>query len=845
MLIFHRQHGRWRGLLIGLLGLMGLGVLGLPPLAVAQSPAKPAAGTVNHFYNGVDASAGYNILDNQSAEQGTFTSFSFSDTTFHSTDGAALTYTASGKPSWLTWTPANRTFFGTPNTGLLPSYIITVTATSATGSSDSLTFTLKVANVSPESGQSVPVFGGDPSIEFFIAHLSPAGTPLYPDIPIAATDANGNLLGYRFVAPTGVTIPFEVDGAGRVTASTSFPVAPGRYDYTLEAYDATGYQDTSHIIVNVEKTTLNWTGATSNDWHTATNWAGSLGAGAPTFSAVPDDQTHVYLSAGTPYSPTISAPAVSYWLSLSGTVSLTMNADLYVGNRVDLMGSNLNTDAATLTLGGVDSPIGFISTDNGDGWGNFRRINLAPSLTYDFGHPDTKLTFHNGTGLSEATVKIVSSAPPGEWACALARTYRVTVPGWTAGTADLQLRYAPTDGTCAPLKMYRAPAGTANWSEMTGVVSGGVSPNLYLSVTGVDAVSGYDFALGNLCASAITVTSNANSGAGSLRQAIAEVCTGGTITFADDYTITLASELSITKSLTIDGAGHSVTVSGEDTVRVFSVSGTTVNLNNLTVTKGKATSGNGGGIANESGTLNVTNSTFVGNSTTHNGGAIVNATGTLTVTNSTLVGNSASSNGGGIYNLGGTVILKNTIVANNPAGGNCNGIITNGGNNLDDGTTCGLGATNGSQSGINPQLGTLTNGVFPLNYNSPAIDGVASNAPNNCPATDQRGQPRADLQCDIGAYELQYTDNPTVARSVSGATATTFGPALVGLQRGGVIDLGVITVTKSLAWKTKPDNAIDAYWSITPTVDTGLNLTLTLCYTPTENNGLTLDALRF
>ncbi len=102
-----------------------------------------------------------------------------------------------------------------------------------------------------------------------------------------------------------------------------------------------------------------------------------------------------------------------------------------------------------------------------------------------------------------------------------------------------------------------------------------------------------------------------------------------------------------------------------------------------------------------------------------------------------------------------------------------------------------------------------------------------------------------DLQCDIGAYELKYADSPTVIRSASSTTTTTFGPALIGLQRDAVVDPGVITVTRSLTWKTKPTNTIDAYWSITPTVDTGLNLTLTLCYTPTENNGLTLDALRF
>ena len=107
------------------------------------------------------------------------------------------------------------------------------------------------------------------------------------------------------------------------------------------------------------------------------------------------------------------------------------------------------------------------------------------------------------------------------------------------------------------------------------------------------------------------------------------------------------------------------------------------------------------------------------------------------------------------------------------------------------------------------------------------------------------GQTPADLQCDIGAYELTQADSPTVIRSVSSASPTTFGPALVGILRDAVVDPGVITVTKSLTWKTKPANAIDAYWLITPTITSGFNLTLTLCYTPTESNGLDLNALRF
>ncbi|MBI4771110.1 MAG: Ig-like domain repeat protein, partial [Chloroflexi bacterium] len=123
-------------------------------------------------------------------------------------------------------------------------------------------------------------------------------------------------------------------------------------------------------------------------------------------------------------------------------------------------------------------------------------------------------------------------------------------------------------------------SGDANYAGATGTLS----PNQQVN-----------------CASAITVASASDSGPGSLRQAIANVCADGTITFNSDYTIHLASQLTISKNLTIDGAGHNVTVSGDTdgdgtgNVRVLQVnSGVTFNLNGLTIAKGNAGGGFGG-----------------------------------------------------------------------------------------------------------------------------------------------------------------------------------------------------------------------------------------------------------
>src|SRR5687767_9472855 len=72
-----------------------------------------------------------------------------------------------------------------------------------------------------------------------------------------------------------------------------------------------------------------------------------------------------------------------------------------------------------------------------------------------------------------------------------------------------------------------------------------------------------------LCTATITVTSTNDSGAGTLRQALTDVCVGGTINFnssLNNSMITLSTELLISKNVTIDGPGATLlTISGNDT----------------------------------------------------------------------------------------------------------------------------------------------------------------------------------------------------------------------------------------------------------------------------------------
>ncbi len=226
----------------------------------------------------------------------------------------------------------------------------------------------------------------------------------------------------------------------------------------------------------------------------------------------------------------------------------------------------------------------------------------------------------------------------------------------------------------------------------------------------------------------ITVTNTNDSGAGSLRQAIADATAGDEILLAVTGTITLGSELSIDKNLTIKGPGaDQLAISGGDSVRVLNISGGTVVISGVTIADGSVTNTQGAGILvsnaanvtlrycavtnnatiddfdetvsgggihfNSTGTLTleyceisnntadfgyggglnvvdgssitITGCTFSGN-TGYEGGGIYTAVD-LTINGSTIASNEATDSGGGgvAVTTPGTVTVRNTIIADN------------------------------------------------------------------------------------------------------------------------------------------------------------------------------------
>jgi len=190
-------------------------------------------------------------------------------------------------------------------------------------------------------------------------------------------------------------------------------------------------------------------------------------------------------------------------------------------------------------------------------------------------------------------------------------------------------------------------------------------------------------------------------------------------------------------------------------------------------------SGNGAGISNFGGNLEIINSTVAKNIDAASvtlggrGGGIANFLGGfVSITSSTIRENEVRNGfpGGGILNSGGTTALENTIVAGNTisnpfgvvtgSGVDCSGTVTSIGSNLfGDPSGCTVNLQPSDLTG-SPGLGSLVgteeealpgHTYYPVLAGSPVID---KGNPNACPQVDQLGNPRVGI-CDIGAIEFR------------------------------------------------------------------------------------------
>lgn len=372
--------------------------------------------------------------------------------------------------------------------------------------------------------------------------------------------------------------------------------------------------------------------------------------------------------------------------------------------------------------------------------------------------------------------------------------------------------YGVADHTAAPsITIVWTPASTTTSSTTTTTSTTTSAPASSIAVTRFDDPSG-----AGSCPSDC-----------SLRQAVAAVASGGTVTLPDgDYTLS-QGELAIAKDVTVAGAG-SGTTSVRQTVqqRVVHVASGTVDLLGLRVSGGNTRGGgsepnagvgggiwvdgpatvtlsdvtvsgnhadsSGGGIDND-GRLEIDRATISGNSA--GGGALeigggINDFGpSLAIANSVIAGNSAvkgggvfsgsdisfvnvtvvdntgSTEGGGLDSGGGTFTLLNTLLDGN-SGGNCAAAVASQGHNLSSDRTCGLTAM-GDREGVDAQL----DAAWMPAAASPAVD---AGSDVGCPSPDRAGTARPQgAHCDIGSFERAAAAPPTTSSTTTTTTTTS------------------------------------------------------------------------
>jgi len=190
---------------------------------------------------------------------------------------------------------------------------------------------------------------------------------------------------------------------------------------------------------------------------------------------------------------------------------------------------------------------------------------------------------------------------------------------------------------------------------------------------------------------------------------------GGTVTFATSGTITLSAVLAITNTTLMDGAGYSVTLSGNNATEVFLVyTNVQFTLNNLTVAHGRTNAG--AGLYNAGGTVTLSNVTFAFNQVLGTNGAAGNSG------NYAIPGEPAY--GGAVCSYGTLAAVDCAFFTNTAAGGN--------GGQGSGALFYGIGAGGGDAAGGALYLAgaaDLTHCVFVANGTGAGSGGFGQDAP--------------------------------------------------------------------------------------------------------------------
>ena len=488
------------------------------------------------------------------------------------------------------------------------------------------------------------------------------------------------------------------------------------------------------------------TGYVFTGWNTAADGSGTAYAGGAVHPFSADGTLYAQWSYAAP--PSASTSAASGVTTTSATLNGTVNAN---GNSTTVTFQYGTTVAYGSSITATQSPV----TGSTGTAVSASLSGLSCNTTYHYRASGTNIAgTTNGGDQAFTTAACVPGAP--------------TIGTATAGNAQASVSFsAPASNGGAAITGYTVTSSPGSFTG-TGatspiIVSGLTNGTAYtFTVTatnsaGTGAASAASNSVTPRAAQTIVVTNINDSGAGSLRQTIADANSGDTVTFAGGVTgtITLTAPLSITKDLAITGPGAAVvSVSGNSAVGIFQIPGAnSLTLQNLTLSNGAALGG-AALLDSPGASITISGCVFSGNSAMR-GGAILSS-GTLTISDSTFSGNSASALfGGAISASGGTVTISNTLFSGNsaPAGGAiANGALT-------------MALTNVTLSGNS----ATTGGGAIYASNGTTLNAASTTMANNSTPGDGGG-----ILVATGA--LVNLKNSIVANN----TATTSGPDIAG-----------------------------------------------------------------
>ena len=317
-------------------------------------------------------------------------------------------------------------------------------------------------------------------------------------------------------------------------------------------------------------------------------------------------------------------------------------------------------------------------------------------------------------------------------------------------------------------------------------------------------------------ASQFTVTTTADSGAGSLRQAVIDANANAgpdEITFdpsIDTQTITLTSgQLNVIEALTVTGNGPTNTiVDGNASTRIFNVSGgVAFTISGATLQHTLAATGAGGAIDSD-GAVTLDATTLTDNSATAGGGLHAAA---ATIRNGSVVrANQASTLGGGVASTGDATVTDSTI--GGASASDANTSVDNGGGLSAQGTatitnsTVRHNTTAGSGGGLSGDVVVVSASTISDNSGT-AGAGISSQSTLSVSSSTISSNTGTGIASDVGpvtvsASTISSNSTPSPGGGIyTGGALTVTGSTIASnasvVGGGAFVVHGAVTITDS------------------------------------------------